>query len=372
MKLFRELLFPLIAVVCAFLVGGIVVLLIGDSPIETYRLLIGSAFSWPDGIGYTLFYATPLIFTGLAVAIAFRCGLLNIGAEGQLYIAAFAAAWVGIKFGGVFIKNPAGEIVNSPITHLPGLILLPLCCIVAVAAGAIWGGIPGLLKAKFGSHEVINTIMLNFIAVALVSYFTQYHYKVPGDAILQTAEISPGAHLARLGRFIPGLPERIPLNIAFIFAIIACVLVYIFLWKTKWGYEIRATGQNPSAAEYGGISIRKQIILAMAISGGLAGMVGINEVLGYRYRYYDGFSDNYGFTGIAVALLGRNHPAGVLVAALLFAVLQRGGVPVDAFTHYVSKDIVQILQALVILFVAAEAMFRGPLNKFSFMRSAKV
>jgi ABC-type uncharacterized transport system permease subunit len=372
MKLFRELLFPLIAVICAFLVGGIVVLLIGDSPIETYRLLIGSAFSWPDGIGYTLFYATPLIFTGLAVAVAFRCGLLNIGAEGQLYVAAFAAAWVGIKFGGVFIKNPAGEIVNSPITHLPGLILLPLCCIVAVAVGAIWGGIPGLLKAKFGSHEVINTIMLNFIAVALVSYFTQYYYKVPGDAILQTTEISPGAHLARLGRFIPGLPERIPLNIAFIFALIACVLVYVFLWKTKWGYEIRATGQNPTAAEYGGISIRKQIILAMAISGGLAGMVGINEVLGYRYRYYDGFSDNYGFTGIAVALLGRNHPAGVLVAALLFAVLQRGGVPVDAFTQHVSKDIVQILQALVIIFVAAEAMFRGPLNKFSFMRSAKV
>jgi general nucleoside transport system permease protein len=373
MKLLRELLFPLIAVICAFLVGGIVVLLIGDSPIETYRLLIGSAFSWPDGIGYTLFYATPLIFTGLAVAIAFRCGLLNIGAEGQLYVAAFAAAWVGIKFGGVFIKNPGtGEIVNSPIASLPGLILLPLCCIAAVAVGAIWGGIPGLLKAKFGSHEVINTIMLNFIAVALVSYFTQYHYKIPGDAIMQTAEISPGAHVARLGKFIPGLPERIPLNLAFILAIIACVLVYIFLWKTKWGYEIRATGQNPSAAEYGGISIRKQIILAMSISGGLAGMVGINEVLGYRYRYYDGFSDNYGFTGIAVALLGRNHPAGVFVAAILFAVLQRGGVPVDAFTQYVSKDIVQILQALVIIFVAAEAMFRGPLNRFSFMRRAKI
>jgi ABC-type uncharacterized transport system permease subunit len=175
-----------------------------------------------------------------------------------------------------------------------------------------------------------------------------------------------------LGRFIPGLPERIPLNLAFVMAIIACVLVYIFLWKTKWGYEIRATGQNPSAAEYGGISIRKQIILAMAISGGLAGMVGINEVLGYRYRYYDGFSDNYGFTGIAVALLGRNHPAGVFVAAILFAVLQRGGVPVDAFTQHVSKDIVQILQALVILFVAAEAMFRGPINKLGLLRSAKV
>jgi simple sugar transport system permease protein len=346
MKLVRELLFPLIAVVCAFLIGGIVVLLIGDSPLQTYRLLIGSAFSWPDGIGYTLFYATPLIFTGLAVAVAFRCGLLNIGAEGQLYVAAFATAYVGIELAG-----------------LPAFVLLPLCCIVAMAAGAIWGGIPGWLKARFGSHEVINTIMLNFVAIALVSYFTQYHYKIPGDAILQTAPIGGGAHLARLGRLIPGLPERIPLNLSFILAIIACGLVYVFLWKTKWGYELRATGQNPSAAEYGGVSIHKQIMLAMAISGGLAGMVGINEVLGYRYRYYDGFSDNYGFTGIAVALLGRNHPAGVFAAALLFAVLQRGSLPVDAFTQHVSKDIVQILQALVILFVAAEAMFRGPFQK---------
>jgi len=346
MKLVRELLFPLIAVVCAFFIGGIVVLLIGDSPLQTYRLLIGSAFSWPDGIGYTLFYATPLIFTGLAVAVAFRCGLLNIGAEGQLYVAAFATAYAGIELAG-----------------LPAFVLLPLCCIVAVAAGAIWGGIPGWLKARFGSHEVINTIMLNFVAIALVSYFTQYHYKIPGDPILQTAPIGGGAHLARLGRLIPGLPERIPLNLSFILAIIACGLVYVFLWKTKWGYELRATGQNPSAAEYGGVSIRKQIMLAMAISGGLAGMVGINEVLGYRYRYYDGFSDNYGFTGIAVALLGRNHPAGVFAAALLFAVLQRGSLPVDAFTQHVSKDIVQILQALVILFVAAEAMFRGPFQK---------
>lgn len=348
MKLLRDLLFPLIAVACAFLIGGIVVLLIGDSPLQTYRLLIGSAFSWPDGIGYTLFYATPLIFTGLAVAIAFHCGLLNIGAEGQLYIAAFATAWVGIT-----------------LARLPGFVLLPLCGLTAVAAGAIWGGIPGWLKARFGAHEVINTIMLNFVAIALVSYFTQYHYKIPGDAILQTAPIGGGAHLARLGRFIPGLPERIPLNLAFVLAIIACGLVYVFLWKTTWGYELRATGQNPSAAEYGGVSVRKQVILAMAISGGLAGMVGINEVLGYRYRYYDGFSDNYGFTGIAVALLGRNHPAGVFAAALLFAVLQRGSLPVDAFTQHVSKDIVQILQALVILFVAAEAAFREPFQRLS-------
>jgi general nucleoside transport system permease protein len=346
MKLVREIALPVIAVLAAFVVGGLVVLAIGDDPIVTYRLLIGTAFSWPDGLGYTLFYATPLIFTGLAVAVGFRAGMLNIGAEGQLYIAAFATAWVGIELAG-----------------LPGFILLPLCCVAAIGAGAIWGGIPGLLKARFGSHEVINTIMMNFIAVALVSYFTQYHYKIPGDAIMQTAPIGQSAHLARLGGFVPGLPARIPLNLAFILALVACALVYVFLWKTKWGYELRATGQSPSAAEYGGVSIRKQMILAMAISGGLAGMVGINEVLGYRYRYYDGFSDNYGFTGIAVALLGRNHPAGVLVAAFLFAILQRGGVPVDAFTEHVSKDIVVILQALVILFVAAEAMFRGPLNR---------
>jgi simple sugar transport system permease protein len=340
-KQLRELLFPLIAVLCAFAVGALVVLFIGDSPIETYRLLLGSAFSWPDGIGYTLFFATPLIFTGLAVAVALRGGLLNIGAEGQLYVAAFATAWVGITW-----------------SNLPSALLVPLCCMAGIGAGAAWAAIPGLLKARFGSHEVINTIMLNFIAVALVGYLTQYHYRTAGDAIMESAPISPAAHIPRLGQFIPGLPARIPLNAAFLLALLSCWLVYVLLWKTKWGYEIRATGQNPSAAEYGGVSIRKEIVLTMAISGALAGMVGINEVLGYRYRYYDGFSDNYGFTGIAVALLGRNHPLGVLAAALLFAILQRGGVPVDAFTQLVSKDIVLILQALVILFVAAEAMFR--------------
>ncbi len=355
MKLLRELLFPLIAVIAAFIVGGILVFIIGDNPVETYKLLFGAALSWPDGIGYTLFYATPLIFTGLAVLVAFRCGLLNIGAEGQLYMGAFATAWVGITF-----------------AQLSPWLLIPMCFLAAILAGGVWGSIPGILKAKFGSHEVINTIMLNFIAVALISYFTQYHYKLPGDPIMQTAPIGWGAHLARLGKFIPGLPQRIPLNLAFILALLCCVLVYLFLWRTKWGYELRATGANPSAAEYGGISIRKQIIVAMTISGSLAGMVGINEVLGYRYRYYDGFSDNYGFTGIAVALLGRNHPAGVVLAALLFAMLQRGGIPVDAFTEHVTKDIVLVIQAIIILFVAAEAFFREPFAKFGLLKRSKV
>lgn len=355
MKLLRELMFPLIAVVAAFIVGGILILIIGDDPIVTYKLLIGSALSWPDGIGYTLFYATPLIFTGLAVLVAFRCGLLNIGAEGQLYVAAFATAWVGITF-----------------AHISAWLLLPLCFLAAILAGGFWGAIPGVLKARFGSHEVINTIMLNFIAVALVSYFTQYHYKTPGDPIMQTTEIGGAAHIARLGRFLPGFPERIPLNLAFILALLCCVLVYLFLWRTKWGYELRATGSNPTAAEYGGISIRKQIIIAMTISGSLAGMVGINEVLGYRYRYYDGFSASYGFTGIAVALLGRNHPVGVLLSAILFGMLIRGGIFVDAFTNNVTKDLVDVLQGVVILFVAAEALFRGPFSRFGLLKRSKV
>jgi simple sugar transport system permease protein len=371
MKLLRELAFPLVAVAAAFVIGGIFVLAIGDNPIETYRLLIGSALSWPDGIGYTVFYATPLIFTGLAVAVAFRCGLLNIGAEGQLYVAAFACAWVGIKFGGTVIDS-FGTPIGYSWANLPGALLVPLCIIAAIAAGALWGAIPGFLKARFGSHEVINTIMLNFIAVALTSYFTQYFYKAPGDPILQTVPIGEQAHIARLGSLLPGLPARIPVNVAFLLALISAAFVYLFLWRTKWGYEIRATGASPTAAEYGGISTRRQIVLAMAVSGGLAGMVGVNEVLGYRYRYYDGFSDNYGFTGIAVALLGRNHPVGVVLAALLFAVLQRGGIPVDAFTEHVTKDIVQILQAIIILFVAAEALFRGPFGRFSMMKRAKV
>ncbi len=355
MKLLRELIFPVIAVVAAFVIGGIMIVIIGDNPFVAYKLLLGSALSWPDGIGYTLFYATPLIFTGLAVLVAFRCGLLNIGAEGQLYVAAFATAWVGIT-----------------LAHRSAWLLLPLCFLAAIVAGGLWGAIPGVLKARFGSHEVINTIMLNFIAVALVSYFTQYHYKMPGDPIMQTYEIGGGAHIARLGKIIPGFPERIPLNLAFILALVCCVLVYLFLWRTKWGYELRATGSNPTAAEYGGISIRKQIIIAMTISGSLAGMVGINEVLGYRYRYYDGFSASYGFTGIAVALLGRNHPVGVLLSAILFGMLIRGGIFVDAFTNNVTKDLVDVLQGIVILFVAAEALFRGPFSRWGLLKRSKV
>jgi simple sugar transport system permease protein len=356
--LLREMLFPLVAVLSAFLIGGLIVWLIGDSPFEVYRLLLSSAFGFYDALGnftfdnwgYTLFYATPLIFTGLAVAMAFKCGLLNIGAEGQLYVGAFAAAWVGITFA----KTPAAA-------------LIPAAILAAILAGGVWGAIPGFLKARFGSHEVINTIMLNFIAVGLVSYLTQNFYKEQGDPIMQTTPIADHARIPRMHSLLAPLgvdfPERIPLNVSFLIALLACFLVWVFLWRTKWGYEIRAVGSNPSAAEYGGISVRKQIVLAMAISGALAGMVGINEVLGYRYRYYHDFSPGYGFAGIAVALLGRNHPAGVVLAAILFGALNRGGLFIDIFTDKVSKDLVQVLQAIIILFVAMEALFRGWLTR---------
>jgi len=345
----RQLISPLIAVIAAFIVGGLIVLAIGDSPNNVYRLFLRNSFGLFDALGnftydnwgYTLFYATPLIFTGLAVSLAFKCGLFNIGAEGQLYMGAFTAAWVGIT-----------------LSNLPGIVLVPMCIIAAILGGALWGAIPGLLKARFGSHEVINTIMLNFIAIGLVSYLTQNFYKAQGDPIMQTVPVADQAHIARFHTILSPLgidfPARIPLNISFLMALLSCLLVWVFLWRTKWGYEVRAVGLNPSAAEYGGISTKKQVVLAMTLSGALAGMVGVNEVLGYRYRYFHDFSSGigFGFTGIAVALLGRNHPAGIILAAILFGALQRGGLFVDIFAEKVSKDLVFVLQGIIILFVA--------------------
>lgn len=346
MNIVREIAWPLIAVAAAFVVGGLIVIALGDNPFTAYSLLLSNSFGSLRDIGWTLHYATPLIFTGLAVAVAFRCGLLNIGAEGQLYVAAFATAWIGIKLGGTVVGNDSWAWAS-----LPWFVLVPLCMITAAVVGGIWGAIPGLLKARFGSHEVINTIMLNFVAIFLVSYLTQYHYKNPGP-ILETPPIGEAAQIPRLNEFLPFLSHDVPLNIAFILALVMCVLVYVFLWKTKWGYELRAVGESPTAAEYGGISPRKQIVVAMTISGGLAGMVAIGEVLGTRYNYYHDFSAQWGFLGIAVALLGRNHPFGVLIAALFFGVLLRGEIFVDGFTRYVSKDLGFVLQAIMILFIA--------------------
>lgn len=352
-RLLSELLFPVLAVLTAFAIGGGLVLLVGENPVVVYRILLSSAFGLYDALGnftwdnwgYTLFYATPLIFTGLAVSLAFQCGLLNIGAEGQLYIGAFAAAWVGLTWASV-----------------PGWLLVGLAILAALVAGGMWGMIPGWLKARFGSHEVINTIMLNFVAIGLISYLVQNHFKAPSDPIMQTGPIAAQAALPRMAALLAPLgidfPSRIPLNFSFLLALLASALVWFFLRRTTWGYEIRAAGANPAAAEYGGIRVSRQVMLAMTLSGALAGMVGVNEVLGYRYRYFHDFSPGYGFAGIAVALLGRNHPFGVVLAAILFGALTRGGLFVDIFTDRVSKDLVQVLQAIIILLVAVEWLFR--------------
>src|SRR5436305_5033453 len=208
MNILREIFWPLVAVVAAFVVGGIVILVIGDNPLTAFGLLLGNSFGSAKDLGWTLFYATPLIFTGLAVMVAFRCGLLNIGAEGQLYVAAFATTWVGIKFGGTIV-NVFGKEENWSWYSLPSILLILLCMVTAIVAGGIWGAIPGILKAKFGSHEVINTIMLNFIAIAIARYFTQYHYKVPSDPIMQTVEIGRRNVPAGLDA-LQGVNARIP------------------------------------------------------------------------------------------------------------------------------------------------------------------
>jgi len=339
----RVILVPAIATAIGLCVGLIVVKMAGENPAGTFALLFGSAFGSLNAIAYTLFYATPLIFTGLAVAVGFRGGLFNIGAEGQLILAAFAAAWAGIA-----------------LPFLPAWILVPTCVLVAMAAGALWAAIPAVLKVKFGVHEVINTIMMNFIAIGLVNYLVTGPFLAPGDQIPETVPIVQAARIPRMtslaARLGVDLPGHVPLNISFLVAIVCCILVYLFLFRTKWGFEMRAAGLNPKAAEAAGISVAKNVICAMAISGALAGMVALNQVMGYEYRYMDGFSPGYGFLGIAVALLGRNHPAGILCAAVLFGALVQGGLTVDMLTENVSKDIVYVIQGVIIIVVASAAV----------------
>jgi len=317
---------PLLAVMLALAVGALFILAIGERPLEIYGLMFGQCFGTGYGIGQTLFKATPLVFTGLAVALGFRAGLFNIGAEGQLYLGAFAAAMTGV-WG----------------ASLPAAIVLPLAILAAAAAGAVWGAIPGGLKARFGSHEVINTIMLNFIAFALVAYFGRSVFQ---PATVRTAEIGAGASLARLDVWIPALRGS-PANLSLVLALLAAAGVGLFLFRTRRGYEMRAVGMNAPAAEYGGVSTGGTQALALALSGALAGLGGTGFVLGYKHYFEQGFSGGAGFLGIAVALLGRNHPVGVLIAALFFGALSYGGLVING---RVPKELVEVLQSLVILF----------------------
>ncbi len=327
-----EIFTPLLAVIAAFLVGGIFILIIGQNPIFIYGKLFSGTLGNPYGIAQVLFKATPLIFTGLAVAFAFRAGLFNIGCEGQLYIGSFLAAYLGFTLVG-----------------LPGFLLIPLCILGGMVGGALWAGIPGILKAKRGAHEVITTIMMNFIALALTNYLIVRYFHMPET--VHTQSIALVARIPRLSTIFPKFSGS-PLNYSFFLALLACFIVYYILWKTSLGYELRAVGLSPSASEYGGINIPKSVILTMAISGALAGLVGVNYVMGYKYYFEQGFAGGVGFMGIAVALLGRNTPIGVILAALLFGLLSFGGLIINA---YVPKELVEILQAIVIIFVIASS-----------------
>lgn len=316
---------PLLAVSLALAVGAIFILAIGEDPLAIYALMLRQSLGTGYGLGQTLFKATPLIFTGLAVALGFRAGLFNIGVEGQLYLGGLAAALTGVALAG-----------------LPAVFLLPLALLAAAAAGAAWGAVPGVLKARFGAHEVINTIMLNFIAFALASFIGRFIFE---PATVRTATVGGGAEIARLAAFLPALRGS-PVNLSLLLALLVAAATNLLLFGTRLGYELRAVGLNATAAEYGGVSIGRTQVVAMALSGAVAGLGGVNFVLGYKHYFELGFSAGAGFLGIAVALLGRNHPVGVVVAALFFGALSYGGLVIN---QQVPKELVEVLQALVIL-----------------------
>ncbi len=339
----RELITIGLALVSAFIAGSLLIWVIGESPLGIYKLLISTTWGTSYGIGQVLFKATPLILTGLAVAIAFRAGLFNIGAEGQLAAGSFAAAVCGASL-------PAAT---------PGPIAVFLCICAAMIAGALIGALPGLLKARYGAHEVINTIMMNFIAIQLTDWLVNNPMKDPGGpSIIRTPFIKPTAEIPQFSELFPNLfAQSDRLHFGFVLAIAVALFIWWLLWKTTIGFELRTAGANPDAAEYAGVRSDRTIILAMALSGALAGLAGTIEVQGLNRALPAFFQAGYGFDAIAVALLGQNHPFGVIPSAIIFGALTTGSDVLQIRTG-VSRHMVSIIQALILLFVAAPAMVR--------------
>ena len=310
--------------------------LVRENPFQVYNAIFTAALSNRDGWGNVLYRATPLIFTGLAVALAFQCGLFNIGGEGQMVMGGFAITWIGFTF-----------------VKLPGLLLIPFCILGGALIGAAWAAIPGILKARRGVHEVVTTIMLNWIAVAFAQYLTMA-YKPKDGWIPQTREIAESAQLARFAEYLNAVgidfPKSNLLNTAIILAIVVVIFVAFLLKRTKLGYEIRSVGFNPTAAECAGIGVGKNTVLAMAISGAIAGLAGVNQVMGYKHRFLYGVFEGLGFDGIGVAFIGRNSPLGVVLAALLFGILDHGGLAIDVSTR-VPREIVLVLKAAILILV---------------------
>jgi general nucleoside transport system permease protein len=328
-RLEQALLPPIVALLLAIVVGDLLILMFGQSPAIVYRQLLEGTWGNPYGLGQVLYKATTLTFTGLAVAIGIRAGLFNIGGEGQLAAGGFLAALLGLML-------PAG---------IPSLVALPLFILAAALGGGLVGAVPGVLKARFGAHEVITTIMLNFVVLALLSFFVATYLHVPET--MHTREIATG----QLPRFadVWEIFRGSAANATILIAAATVAASWWYLFRTRQGFELRAVGLQPDAAEYGGVNVGGVWWKAMALSGALAGLGGLNYVLGYKHYYEEGFAAGSGFLGIAVALVGRNHPVGVVLAALLFATLSQGGLAVNAL---VPKQMVDVLQAVVIIAIA--------------------
>lgn len=338
-------LLPVLNVALAFLIGGIVVLVIGENPIEAVRIMLYGAFGYGYGFGFTLYYTTNFIFAGLAVAVAYHAGLFNIGGEGQAYVAGLGAILVALAVAG-----------------LHWTLALPLIMIAAALFGGIWAFIPGWLQARRGSHVVITTIMMNFIATSLMSYLISRVLKPANVASDESARIDPLTRVPFLSEWIPWL-RNTPVNLSFFIAIAALAGVYWLVWRTKFGYAIRAMGHNPTAARYAGMSNAKLIMLTMAISGALAGMVAINDTAGAHGRLLLNYVAGAGFVGIAVAFMGKAHPIGVGLSALLFGVLYQGGQELAFTMPAITREMIVTIQALVILFTGAMSeMLRRPVE----------
>ncbi|MBT5267044.1 MAG: ABC transporter permease [Rhodospirillaceae bacterium] len=350
-------LIPLLNIAAAFLVSGLIILIIGEDPLEALQVLVAGAFGREEAIGYTLYYATNFTFTGLAVAVAFHAGLFNIGGEGQAYIGGLGAGLVALGLDG----------------HLPAGLVLPTAILAAAAFGAGWAYIPAWLQAHRGSHIVITTIMFNFIASALMVYLLVNVLIKPGQMSPESREFEPGVWLPFMHEVLAWIGievSRSPLNLSFVLALLACVFVWFFIWRSRPGYAIRTVGFNDTAARYAGIDTRRVIVMTMAVSGALAGLVGVNEIMGVQHRLLLDFTAGYGFTGIAVSLMGRNHPVGIVLASLLFGALYQGGAELDFEFHSITRDMVLVIQGLVILFSGALAYMFNPVMARLFSQTA--
>ena len=339
---------PLLNIVVALFFSGLIMLAIGVNPLEATGIMIKGAFGYDEAIGYTLYYTTNFIFTGLAVAVAFHASLFNIGGEGQAYIG-------GLGVGLVFLALDS---------VLPTILLIPLGILAAALFGAAWAFIPAWLQAYRGSHIVITTIMFNFIAASLMVYLLVNVLIKPGQMSPETRLFDSAAWLPFMHDFLAifGVEvTRTPLNLSLFFALACCLFVWIYIWRTRWGYELRTSGFSEPAAVYAGIRPKGVIISAMCISGALAGFVAVNEIMGVHHRLLMNFPAGYGFTGIAVALMGRNHPVGIIVASLLFGVLYQGGAELAFEIPKITREMVVAIQGLIILFSGALALMLRPL-----------